>query len=930
MSYGGGYLVTVGASFLTIFEGPAAGKSVALNGELILGRAASDDGRLGDDPELSRRHAALVRQPDGQIAIEDLGSRNGTFVNGQRISARRVISLSDTIRVGQTHMRLSTSAHAEGAAPSESQSPAQLHPTLGPNGDGDNGRQRQVHSIPAPPAAVASTPPPPTGTPAVPPAPPQSNGDLTPFSGEGVLLHAGERITLTAAGVTVGRAPDNTIVLSSDRVSRHHARFDLAARGYYVTDLGSSNGIVVNGERIRSASRWLANGDTVMIGGEPIRYLAADEMTGFGISPAAPVMGTQSVQFDGQHMTIGRDSSNDVVLGDLNVSRFHAEVTAANGGYLLRDLGSRNGTRVNGRLVRSADLSPGSEIGIGPFRLIFDGAAFVSRDDRGALRLTAEKLSMRVKEKTILDQASIDVQPGEFVAIIGESGSGKSTMIKALAGVTIPTDGAVTVNGEPVTSRLAEIGYVPQDEIVHRDLTVREALTYAARLRLPQDSTDQEIAEAVHDVIDELALGEHADTRVGSLSGGQRKRAGVGTELVNHPGLLFLDEATTGLDPGLEARMMQLMRDLANKARAVVTITHATKNLGLCDKVAVMGRGGHLCFYGTPAEALEFFGAEEYDGIYTALESTPAQEWRQRFTARTGAQAVPAQPPMPPPALAAHERHVDRKLLPQAAILAGRYLKLMLRDRRNLLILLGQVPVLAVLVGALFHANVFDPTRGDIGSAPQLLFLLITLSIWIGSIDAAREIIKERAVFAREHAVGVRISAYILSKAMVLCSLATLQTVVLAAIVLAWHPLHGSGAALPKVFFLLVLTSWAAVGMGLFLSAIVNTENQATSFIPLALIPQLLFAGQIKPIREFTGPLKALAAVVFSHWSFAGIGTVVGLNHRFVTSPGGAVQLKHYGSGFFTLQLAAASGILLLFFAVFIGGVAMGLRRKRV
>jgi ABC-type multidrug transport system ATPase subunit len=329
-----------------------------------------------------------------------------------------------------------------------------------------------------------------------------------------------------------------------------------------------------------------------------------------------------------------------VVLDDPNVSRFHAEVATGDDGIELVDLASRNGTRVNGQLVQRAVIDTGSEIGIGPFRLIFDGTSFLARDDRGALRLDALDVVVRVKGKQILARTSLTIEPGQFVALIGESGSGKTTLVRALAGVRAPSEGLVTVSGEPVTSRLTDIGYVPQDDIVHGRLTVSEALRYAARLRLPHDSTSAEIDEAVERVLKELALEEHADTRIESLSGGQRKRAGVGSELLSRPSLLFLDEPTTGLDPGLESRLMELLRALADNSRAVGVVTHATKNLDLCDKLVVMGRGGELSFYGRPEDAIEFFGVKGYDDIYTALDERPAREWRQRFEQTSKAAAA--------------------------------------------------------------------------------------------------------------------------------------------------------------------------------------------------------------------------------------------------------------------------------------------------
>jgi ABC-type multidrug transport system ATPase subunit/ABC-type multidrug transport system permease subunit len=852
---------------LVVTSGSDAGRSLPINEELILGRSVGGVGQLGGDPDISRRHARITRRSDGRLVIEDLRSANGTYVNGVRLVEAGLLQHGDAIRVGLTELALQAKAQAS---------------------------SRSVPEVDA------------------------------------SLLHAGERIRLAAGGATVGRAEDSTIRIGSELASRHHARFDLSDDGRYsVTDLGSTNGTYLNGQRLSRESRWLANGDTVTVGREPIRFLTGEARQLGGQVSGVQVAGTRAIKFDGTRLTLGRDPSNDVVLPNPNVSRFHAEVLATADGYELRDLGSRNGTRLDGHLIgERAAIQTGSEIGVGPFRLIFDGAVFLARDDRGSLRLDAEQLIVDVKGKRILDNASIEIQPGEFVAIIGESGSGKTTLIKALAGVSDPSSGTVTVNGEPVSSRLSEIGYVPQDEIVHRDLTVNEALTYAARLRLPQDTRDAEIQEVVRGVISELGLAEHSDTRIGSLSGGQRKRAGVGTELVNHPGLLYLDEATTGLDPGLETRMMQLMRDLA-RTRAVVTITHATKNLKICDKIVVMGRGGLLCFYGTPDDALSFFEVRDYDDIYLALDATPATRWRQRWQAGGEQDGAGTTLEQPRAAAVMHRQKIDRKVIPQALILAGRYIRLISRDRRNLLILLGQVPVLAVLIAALFPTDVFRlGAPRQAGASIELIFLLLTLAIWLGSIDAVREIIKERAVFARERAVGVRTSAYLVSKSGVLFGLATIQTLILCAIVFGLRRLDAPVTTYLEVAGIAAVTSWVAVAMGLALSALVNTENQAMSLIPLALIPQLLFGGQLRAIREMPGVLRAVATVTFSRWSFAGLGGTLHFYHRIALDPTGKAQLFRYGGSFFKLALGPTFAILAGFIAVLTIGVVLGLRRR--
>ncbi len=217
-----------------------------------------------------------------------------------------------------------------------------------------------------------------SGPRSAPPAPsaPGSTSRSAPPS----LLYAGERIVLPNASFTIGRSPDNDLPIAKDAVSRHHARIEAAQGGYRISDLGSRNGTQRNGERFRADSRWLANGDTIVIGGEVLRFLAGEE-TLLG-PPRAPISGTQVVQLTKPHLTLGRDGSNDVVLADPNVSRFHAELVQTEDGLTIRDLASRNGTRVNGELVRGAVLERGAEVGIGPYRLLFDGDAFLRARSR--------------------------------------------------------------------------------------------------------------------------------------------------------------------------------------------------------------------------------------------------------------------------------------------------------------------------------------------------------------------------------------------------------------------------------------------------------------------------------------------------------------------------------------------------------------------
>jgi ABC-type multidrug transport system ATPase subunit len=732
------------------------------------------------------------------------------------------------------------------------------------------------------------------------------------------LLYDGRRIPVDS-GLSLGRSDANDVSLADERASRQHARIAKEGDGFTITDLGSRHGTQLNGELLSDETRPLATGDAISIGDQQLRFLAGGETR--MSSREVPITDVQTVAFEGETLTIGRDPQNDVVLDNPNVSRFHAELRKDGDGIELRDLGSRNGTRLDGSLVDRGRVVAGSEVGIGPYGLTFDGSSFVARDEQDALRLDASEVAVRVKEKRILEPTSLSIEPGELVAIIGESGAGKTTLLKALAGVNRASAGQITLNGEDLLARLTDVGYVPQDDIVHRLLTVREALRYAALLRLPQDVSDEEIETAVDRVLRELSLEEHADTRVGSLSGGQRKRTGVAAELLSRPSVLFLDEPTTGLDPGLETQMMELFRELSRGGRAVTLVTHATKNLALCDRVVVMGRGGVLTFDGPPADASRFFGVDDYDGIYTALPTKTPAEWRSLHESGKDGRPDAAAEPVPTPA------RRRPKLFPQLGVLVSRYLKLFTRDRRNLLLLLGQPPILALFGVILFEAGLFDDPGGSPGDAINFLFLMAITVIWLGAIDAAPELVKERSVMERESAIGTRLSAYISSKLIVLFALSAVQTLLYAGVLFAFRPLDASVGDYATVLGLLIVTSFVAVGMGLLVSSLVTTQDQAVSLIPLAVIPQLLFGGAIVPLARMTDIAHGIADLVFGQWALAGVGTAIDMNARLAADPEFA-QVNRFGTDFFDLAAGPAFAIQGAFLLVFVTGTAVLLRRR--
>jgi ABC transport system ATP-binding/permease protein len=730
------------------------------------------------------------------------------------------------------------------------------------------------------------------------------------------VLFAGRRHRV-GGGLAIGSGSGAGLVLAGASVAPRHCVIEPDGRGgFSLTDV-SEEGTLVNGALVWQGTRPLSPGDTVQVGDHVLHFLSGGEAA----QPRLAGVHQESIALDREVLVLGRHPESDIVLDHPNVAPVHAEIRAtADGAQLVDRSPHRERTLLNGRVVTRAIVRAGDQISIGPYRLVFDGATVVARGDvEAGLRVDAVGVSTTVKRKTILEPTYLSIEPGEFVAIIGESGAGKSTLLRALAGVDAPSAGAILVNGEPVQARLADVGYVPQDEIVHPLLTTEEALVYAARLRLPDSAAAADVFEAVARVLRELGLAEHAATRIGSLSGGQRKRVGVASELLNRPGLLFLDEPTTGLDPGLEAQSMRVFRDLASNARSVVLVTHATRNLQLCDKVAVMGRGGHLCFWGTPMEALEFFGVDDFDEIYVALDRQPAVSWRQAFEASAARRHALAHAEESLARLASIARPrpmARRSLIQQWRLLTSRYIRLLARDRRNLAIVLGQVPVLGLLVAALFSQGVF--TAGDrANDAANVLFLLVTVAVWFGAVDGSREIVKELGVLRREHAVGMRLGAYLASKIVPLVLIAGAQAVVLGVIVLAIHSPGADGTGAVGLLAILAAGAALAVLLGLLVSCVASTEDQATSFIPLALIPQLLLGGAIVSVPSMSAPLEAVAGLAITRWLFASAGSAMDMETRIATDEVFA-GVSEYGD-FFALssgQVMIALGFLAAVLAV--------------
>jgi len=644
-------------------------------------------------------------------------------------------------------------------------------------------------------------------------------------------------------------------------------------------------------------------------------------------------------------MIIGRHATCDVVLNDPQVSRFHARIDKQGpGAATIIDLDSGNGVRINGQRIPPRlpqPLRSGDEfwIGINPYR--FEENEVVQFVRPSGVKLDAYHLTRIVgkgnKKITILNDVSLSIQPGEFVVVVGGSGAGKSTLLSALTGFTPATEGQVFYNGIDYYQHFdlfrASLGYVPQDDIIHKNLTVEQVLTYAARLRLPPDTTADERKMRVENAMQQLQLTERRQTQVSMLSGGQRKRVSIGVELLNEPGLFFLDEPTSGLDPGLEETMMHLFRDLSRQGRTVVVITHATKNVNVCDKVIFLARGGFLAFYGTPKEALEYFAVDDFTGIYRRLESEASpSEWAQRFTQtilfrRNIVEQLSPQPSGQMPQAAQMPQQVAKKPGPSAftqfIVLTARYLAILRKDKILMALFFLQPPVIAFALTGMFKSDIFttEPAK-----AVFLMFISSVASIFLGAMNSAREITKENAIYIRERLVNLKLLPYLFSKIVVLGALSLFQAMVfLIVIVLKVKIPDLNPFMFLKMYATLSLVNLGGMAMGLTVSARVSNEDKATGAVPLMVLPQMSLAGAMIPYSTMPKGGQVLSNLAISRWGFENLAIITKVNPYL-----NATGLPNAYDDVFQGRQSVHFLILIVFLIILLAMAGFGIKRKDV
>jgi ABC-type multidrug transport system ATPase subunit/pSer/pThr/pTyr-binding forkhead associated (FHA) protein len=865
-------------------------------------------------PMVSRRHAEL-RFEGGQWLIQDLNSSFGTSMNGQKIMAPTAVAVGSSIQFGSGGPVLRVVWFGEDA-----QQPVQ--PSMPP--------PQQFQPSQSPPQPQQFQPPAPT------PKPPEPSAAQTPqldFMG----AHASSMpFKIAKASIWLGRDPNCDIVMEADAVmvSRKHAEIRLEDGNYVVYDNGSFNGTLVKESRI-SAPTTLYHNDEIQlgIGGPVLRFNLPSRVAPRGASlpgqRAVPVsqlgdvdemldMGgpktmvfkadiSQKISKDQsaqpqllmsltfgskQELIIGRAEASDIRLDGLQISNQHARLVQTASGVDIEDLNSTNGIYIDGNRITRQRVTSNDSIQIGSFLIKIDNAGNIGVfDTRSKTRIDSVNITKEVKNRSgggmirLLDSVSLSIMPNEFVGLLGPSGAGKSTFMDALNGMRPASSGSVLVNNADLYQNLdaikQSIGYVPQDDIIHRELTVYRTLYYVAKLRLSGDVSRSEIDQIIDEVMDVTGLSERRDVPINQLSGGQRKRVSIAVELITKPSVIYLDEPTSGLDPATEEKIMKLFRQIAESGRTVILTTHAMENVKLFDKIVLLMRG-KLVFYGEPQAALDHVGATSFKDLYDKIEDPieeklkfggdrlqiteqVAEDWKKKFTQTPEYKKNVYEPLKELGKLQSEGIKTKHRLglfgsIRQFLTLSRRYWEVLVRDKMNLFILFIQAPIIAFLTFLVM---------GEDQPRDFAYFVMSLVAVWFGTSLSAREIIRERAIYNRERMVNLGLIPYVSSKLFILGIVVGLQCLMLFIPlkfldVSGLMPMPGVLGGIPQLWIML-LTAAVGISLGLLISSIVKTSEMATSLVPLILIPQILFSGLV---GVPTGLNKVVGLAMPATWAF--------------------------------------------------------------
>jgi ABC-type multidrug transport system ATPase subunit len=687
----------------------------------------------------------------------------------------------------------------------------------------------------------------------------------------------------------VGSDATSDLVIDDANIAANHARLFVSELFDVFIEPIADATIALNGSVVQDPV-CIKNGDWIVLGSTPYQILLDTSH----ITPRAQISKNEdkSAGIDlttKSLVTIGRSGQCDIVIPSPLVSRLHATLIKQPSGWIIEDNGSTNGTFINAQRIQGKQQLEASDyVAIAAFEYVFAGDRLETSRQTGKVRIEVQNLTKTVKDtgtgsdKNLLQDINFTIESGEFIGVFGTSGSGKSTLLDALNGRRQATSGNILYNNTNLYEAFdlfrTAIGYVPQQDIVHRNIVMQHALKYTAKLRLPPDTSETEMSDNAAQVLEKVGLLEKSQLLVNTpapLSGGQLKRVSLAIELVANPNVLFLDEVTSGLDAGTDKKMMRLFRSLADDNKTIICITHTLENIDTCHLVVLLHQG-RLVFFGPPQAVLGYFGIERLSDVYEMLESKPAVFWAEKYQNSSfhelyvEKRKTPIAKTSTKHPATRRKSDVTKKLfdIRQTITLTRRYVELLMSDKRNMLFLILQAPIVALVIGLVF--NIDENLALRAATESQIVFMLSLSVIWFGCINSVRELVKELPIYLRERSVNLAIAPYIISKLIPLSAICFLQCLLLLAVLELFIHIPGD---LVLRFFVLFALAMSATTMGLSVSAFVSSNDKAMTTIPMLLVPQIILAGAVVKLKG--AALWVAKSTMISYWGFEAMKTTL-------------------------------------------------------
>ena len=769
----------------------------------------------------------------------------------------------------------------------------------------------------------------------------------------------------------IGRDERADIAVNDPRVSWDHAVLYAVGDGWVLEDRGSRNGTFLGAEKV---SRLDITGPCVIHVGNPedgpVLRIEVEQVAEV-VPPPPPPPPAPSVHGWAQPdsstsvpgvdrdptsriplqaarvLKIGRRPDNDIVLADLGVSKVHAELRMSpTGRYQILDLGSHNGTYVNGNQVNQAELTQDDIVSIGHATFRLAGGVLQEYIDEGDVPFEALDLRVSVaesgKQKVLLEGISFPLAERSMMAVIGPAGAGKSTLLNALTGKKPATKGSVYYDYRDLYDNYDElkhrIGLVPQESVTHDQLTAKSALGYAAELRFPPDITEADRNQRVDEVLGELEMTPHANTRIVRLSGGQKKRVNIGLELLTKPSLLFLDEPTSPLDPHLKRELFGQMRKMTENGQSVVVITHdvESKLIDQCDRLIVLAPGGRMAYFGPPAEGLKYFGEDDWADVFQAFADAPDADWAGKFrNSPEYLKYVSSRLSAQPGQQQSQARRTDddakprrRGSLTQVFTMARRYARVLSVDRGYMVFAVALPIVLGLLLRIIPSMFGLGGAAGQNQGAQTLLLILVMAACLSGTANSIREFVKEREIYERERMTGLSAGAYLMSKVLVLGVISVVQALLIVVIGLAGTKMPSKGALIPGPPLIEIAISVATLCvvsmlLGLVISTLVTKSDQTMPALVVVTMIQVVLSGGVFAL---TGAEAWASLIAPARWAMGALASTINLN--VITPPDPLAPVKPDALWEHTsAQWLNDIGVLILIGLIFLGIAAFRLSK---